>query len=113
MRHHNDSYFNGTLLEYFGIILISFLASFFTFGLAAPWAFCYRERWVAQHTYIEGRQLHFVGTALDLWLCLVKWTVFSILTLDLYGFVLPIRFQQWRVKNTYVYGYWDEYYATE
>ena len=89
------------------------LAGFFTFGLAAPWAFCYRERWVAKHTYIEGHQLHFVGKTIDLWLSLLKWTVFSILTLGLYSFVVPIRFQQWRIKNTYVYGYWDEYYATE
>ena len=113
MRHHNDSYFTGTLLEYFGILLVCGLAGFFTFGLAAPWAFCYREKWVAKHTYIEGHQLHFVGKAFDLWLSLLKWTVFSILTLGLYSFVVPIRFQQWRIKNTYVYGYWDEYYATE
>ena len=61
MRHHNDSYFTGTLLEYLGMMLVSFLAGFFTLGLATPWAFCHRERWVARHTYIEGRQLHFVG----------------------------------------------------
>lgn len=113
MRNHNDSYFDGTLLDYFGIILLSALLSFFTLGLAGPWAFCYRESWLAKHTYIEGRQLHFVGKAFDLWLFLLKWTLFSILTLGLYGFVVPIRFRQWRIKNTYVYGYWDEYYATE
>ena len=76
MRHHNDSYFTGTLVEYFGILLICGLAGFFTFGLAAPWAFCYREKWVAKHTYIEGHQLHFVGKACDLWLSLLKWASF-------------------------------------
>ena len=95
------------------MMLVSFLAGFFTLGLATPWAFCHRERWVARHTYIEGRQLHFIGKVFDLWLSLLKWTLFSILTLGLYSFVVPIRFQQWRIKNTYVYGYWDEYYATE
>jgi uncharacterized membrane protein YjgN (DUF898 family) len=113
LRHHNDSYFTGTLLEYFGILLICGLAGFFTFGLAAPWAFCYREKWVAKHTYIEGHQLHFVGKTIDLWLSLLKWTLFSILTLGLYSFVVPIRFQQWRIKNTYLYDYWDDYYGTE
>lgn len=113
MRHHNDSYFTGTLLEYLGMMLVIFLSGVFSLGLATPWAFCYRERWVARHTYIEGRQLHFVGKSFDLWLSLLKWTLFSVLTLGLYSFVVPIRFQQWRIKNTYVYGYWDEYYATE
>ena len=113
LRHHNDSYFTGTLLEYLGMMLVIFLSGVFSLGLAAPWAFCYRERWVARHTYIEGRQLHFVGKSFDLWLFLLKWTLFSVLTLGLYSFVVPIRFQQWRIKNTYVYGYWDEYYATE
>ena len=77
MRHHNDSYFTGTLLEYLGMMLVIFLSGVFSLGLAAPWAFCYRERWVARHTYIEGRQLHFVGKSFDLWLFLLKWTFFS------------------------------------
>ena len=50
------SRFEGGLLGLIGVNILSWAITFFTFGLAAPWALCIKYRWVAKNTLIEGRR---------------------------------------------------------
>ena len=55
------SRFEGGLLGLIGVNILSWAITFFTFGLAAPWALCIKYRWVAKNTLIEGRRLKFIS----------------------------------------------------
>jgi uncharacterized membrane protein YjgN (DUF898 family) len=56
---------------------------------------------MASHTVIEGKRLRFDGTGIQLFGNFIKWWIFSIITLGIYGiFFLPVRAKQWAVKHT-------------
>ena len=63
-QQNNQSQFTGGLLGLIGVNICSALLIALTLGLCAPWAVCFKERWIAKHTYIDGRQLMFDGTLL-------------------------------------------------
>lgn len=95
------SQFTGGLL---GLICINILQGFLivlTLGLGAPWAICLKERWIAKHTYIDGRQLTFDGTGAQLFGSYIKWFLLTLITFGIYGFWLEIKMKQWQVKHTH------------
>ena len=96
-----ESKFTGGLLGLIGVNILQFLILIFTLGIAFPWALCIKERWIAEHTYIEGRQLKFDGTGLQLFGSYIKWWFFTVITFGIYGFWLSIKMQQWVVKHTH------------
>ena len=53
------SRFEGGLLGLIGVNILSWAITFFTFGLAAPWALCIKYRWVAKNTLMSIWRLHF------------------------------------------------------
>lgn len=96
-----ESKFTGGLLGLIGINLLQGLIIGITFGIAAPWAICMKERWLAKHTYIDGRQLVFDGTGGQLFGNYIKWLLLTFITLGIYGFWLDIKMKQWIVKHTH------------
>ena len=56
-----ESKFTGGLLGLIGINILQALLIMITLGFGAPWAICMKERWIAEHTYIDGQQLVFDG----------------------------------------------------
>ena len=62
-----ESKFTGSLLELIIVNIAAGLVSAFSLGLLIPWATCYRYRYLASHTIIDGNQLRFDGTAAQLW----------------------------------------------
>lgn len=98
---NNQSQFTGGLLGLIGVNLCSALLIAVTLGLCAPWAVCFKERWIAKHTYIDGRQLMFDGTSGQLFGNYIKWFLLTIITLGIYGFWLDIKMKQWVVKHTH------------
>lgn len=64
-----ESKFTGSLFELVIVNIVAGLVSAFSLGLLVPWAICYRYRYryLASHTIIDGNQLHFDGTAAQLW----------------------------------------------
>lgn len=96
-----ESQFNGGLLGLIGVNLLQALLVCLTFGLAAPWAVCIKERWLAKHTIIDGQQLVFDGTGGQLFGNYIKWLLLTIITLGIYGFWLDIKMKQWIVKHTH------------
>ena len=96
-----ESRFTGGLLGLIGINILQGLLIGLTFGLAAPWAICMKQRWIARHTVIDGRQLIFDGTGSQLFGNYIKWLLLTIITLGIYGFWLDIKMKQWLVKHTH------------
>ena len=96
-----ESKFTGGLLGLIGISILEILIITFTFGLAAPWAICMRERWIAEHTIIDGHQLVFDGTGGQLFGNYIKWFLLTIVTFGIYGLWLGINMKKWVVKHTH------------
>ena len=98
----NESKFTGGLLGLIGINILQGLIMFLTLGLAVPWAVCMKERWIAKHTILDGRQVYFDGTGGQLFGNYIKWFLLTIITLGIYGFWLDIKMKQWIVKHTHM-----------
>ena len=96
-----ESQFTGGLLGLIGINLLQIILTTITLGLGTPWAICMKERWIARHTIIDGRQLMFDGTGSQLFGNFIKWFLLTILTLGIYGFWLDIKMKQWITKHTH------------
>ena len=96
-----ESQFTGGLLGLIGINLLQVIMITITLGLGTPWAICVKERWIAKHTIIDGKQLAFDGTGGQLFGNFIKWFLLTILTLGIYGFWLDIKMKQWITKHTH------------
>ncbi len=97
---YQNSNFDGGLLSYIGISILSFLIIFFTLGIGTPWALCIKYKWVINHTTIEGRRLNFTGTGIGLFGSWIKWFLLCIITLGIYSFWVFIAIEKWKVANT-------------
>lgn len=95
------SKFDGGLLGYLGVHLLSFLLCIFTLFIAYPWAMCMCYRWEIKHTTIDGNRLIFDGTGSQLFGSYIKWFLLSIITLGIYSLWLPIKITAWKVKHTH------------
>ena len=95
-----ESVFTGTLLGLLGVDLATRLLTVLSLGIAYPWLLCWKERWLKEHTYINGRQLAFDGTGAQLIGNWIKWSLLTIITFGIYALWLPIRLEQWTVKHT-------------
>ncbi|MDY0276713.1 MAG: DUF898 family protein [Acholeplasma sp.] len=96
----NNSKFTGGLLGLIGIAILSGIIVLFTLGICLPYAVVIRQRWIAEHTYIEGKQLKFVGTGISLFGQWIKWLLLCIITLGIYSLWVNIKMKQWVVQNT-------------
>jgi hypothetical protein len=65
-----------------------------------PFALVQRERWKAQRSYIDGRQLVFTGSAWELFRNWIKWLFLSIVTLGIYMLWVWPRIQKWKWEHT-------------
>jgi len=63
-----DSKFTGGVFGYLIVNVVLLLSIIFTAGITMPWALCFRERWTAKHTIIDGKQLEFYGSGTVLFL---------------------------------------------
>ena len=96
-----ESKFTGGLLGSIGISILMILLCLFTLGIGLPWAVCIRERWLARHTVIDGKQLVFDGTGGQLFGNYIKWFLLSIITFGIYSFWLSIKIKQWTISHTH------------
>ena len=97
-----ESKFTGGLLGMIGTGILQYLITFFSLGIATPWAVCLKERWYVKHTIIDGRKLTFDGTGGQLFGNYIKWFLLTIITLGIYSFWLNIKMKQWVVKHTHM-----------
>jgi uncharacterized membrane protein YjgN (DUF898 family) len=92
--------FDGGAATYFGTVLLALLITVCTLGICYPFGLVLRERWRAKHSYIEGRQLVFNGSAWELFGLWLKWFFLMIITLGIYGFWVGPRISRWKWENT-------------
>lgn len=96
-----ESKFTGGLLGLIGINIAQFLLTLITLGIGTPWAVCIKERWIAEHTVIDGQQLCFDGKGGELFGKYILWFLLTIITVGIYGFWLGIKMKQWAVSHTH------------
>ncbi len=92
--------FDGGAATYFGTALLGVLITVLTLGICYPFALVLFERWRCTHTYIDGQQLAFRGTAVGLFGRWILWLSLSIVTFGIYLFWVAPRLQQWKTVNT-------------
>ncbi len=91
-----NSRFEGSLLGFIGVNILSSVISVLTFGIATPWAMCIKYKWQINNTVYNIR-LKFIGMDPSLFM---KWWILTIITFGIYGFWLYIKMLQWKTENT-------------
>lgn len=101
-----ESKFTGSGLGFVGWALLKMLLaipSMFTFGIVGAWGTMAFHRWLASHTYIDGRQLRFDGGTMEFWVRRIIWAILIIVTLTIYlWFFFPARKRHWFTARTHV-----------
>lgn len=101
MQNNSNRFnFDGGAATYVGTALLGFLITLGTLGICYPFAVVLRQRWRAKHSYIDGRQLIFTGSAWGLFGNWIKWLLLSIVTCGIYLLWLGPRIQKWIWVNT-------------
>lgn len=84
---------------YFGTAILAYLLISVTFGFGTPWAIVMIEKWKAQNTTIDGRQVEFVGSGSDLLGKFIVWSLLTMITFGIYGLWMQVKMQKWKVEN--------------
>ncbi len=85
----------------------TYLLTVLTAGLFWPWAYVARQKWIAERTFIDGRQLVFRGTGLGIFGTFLLVIILTIITVGIYfpwGFC---RIKRWQVNNLYFADHGD------
>lgn len=92
--------FDGGAATYVGTAVLALLIAVFTLGICYPFGLVLRERWRAKHSYIEGRQLAFNGSAWGLFGSWLQWLILIIITFGIYGLWVGPRLTRWKWEHT-------------
>lgn len=92
--------FDGGAGTYLGTAVLGVVLTVFTLGICYPFALVLRERWRAKHSFIDGRQLQFHGSAIALFGLWIKWFLLIIVTVGVYGFWVGPRIARWKWQHT-------------
>jgi len=93
------SYFDGKPIQVLGNLVFGFFALLLTLGIALPWVYCRQISWDCNHMVYEGKRLHFDGSGGELLGKWIGWYLLGLITLGIYTWFLPIKFQKWKVKH--------------
>lgn len=99
-----NSEFDGNFLEYIGYYLLMYISTFVSFGILYPFTYILFKRWEVSHTIIEGNRLVFEGKISDYYLKCIIWALLSLITLGIYGLIVPMRQKQWETENTHFFN---------
>lgn len=95
----------GAFANYFATLLVGWVSSI-TCGIATPWILCWYMRFIANHTFINGKQVVFTGTGGSLFGNYIKWLLLSVITFGIYWLVAgQVNLAKWLAKNTHLEGY--------
>lgn len=96
-----ESKFTGGAFANFFIGLLTGIVSVITIGLLAPAMICWKERWMAKNTYINGRKLVFDGRGAQLLGRFMLWVLLSIVTIGIFALWVPVKLEKWKTKHTH------------
>lgn len=77
-----------------------FAITVFTLGICYPFSLVLMERWRAKHSFVDGVQLVFTGSAWGLFGNWIKWLLVSVITLGIHLFWVVPRITQWKWEHT-------------
>ena len=92
--------FDGGAGDFLITGILAFLVTAFTFGICYPWALVMKERWIIEHTIIDGKRLKFEGSAFGLFGNWIKWFFLCLVTFGIYSFWVVPALQKWKADNT-------------
>lgn len=92
--------FTGGAATYVGTAILGGLITLVTVGICYPFALVLMQRWKAKHSFIDGRQLVFNGSAIGLFGNWIKWLLLLLITVGIYALWLGPRIQKWIWENT-------------
>jgi uncharacterized membrane protein YjgN (DUF898 family) len=93
--------FKGQGLSYLWLIIWTQLLIVFSFGILFPWAYVAQQKWTAENTFIDGKQLVFKGTGMGIfgtWLLIL---FFIIITFGFYSPWAYCKIKRWQTNNLY------------
>lgn len=99
-----DSYFDGSGLELWGYLLLTWLVSMITCGIAAPWMICKIYQWRISHTVVNGKRFTFDGSGASLLGHWILWEFLTIITCGIYAFFAHVALRKWELSHTYIEG---------
>ena len=100
LRRGRQFAFDGGAATYFGTAVLGLLITVFTLGICYPFALVLVQRWRTKHSYVDGHQLTFTGSAWGLFGNWIKWWFLVIVTLGIYSFWVGPRLARWKWENT-------------
>ena len=98
---HGKFEFKGTGGGFLWLFIWTSILTVITFGIFFPWAYSHNQKWIAERTFIDGKQLCFKGTGIGFfgtWLLIVFLTV---ITLGIYAPWGYCRLIRWKTANLY------------
>ena len=99
-----ESRFTGGLLGLIGTYILVVILYICTLGIGLPWCVCIWQKWLADHTVIDGKQVVFDGTGGQLLGNYIKWYLLCIITLGIYSLWIWINIRKWVTKHTHLRG---------
>ena len=97
---NGESDFDGKALHYLGITVASSLLSVATLGIGSFWSTCWQEKYLINHSVIDGKRLIFTGKGSHLFAKGILWYFLSVITLGIYSFFLAYKQKKWLVYHT-------------
>ncbi len=100
----DGSYFDGGYFAYIGYnIAVAFVTSV-TFGIAHPWMRCWYQKWLCEHTVINGKRMTFNGRGGDLFVKYIIWLLLSYVTCGIYALWMNVALKKWMSEHTHFEG---------
>ena len=96
-----QSKFSGNTFNAFKVNITCFSMMIFSLGFAMPWAICKRQKWYAEHTVIDGKQMVFNGTGKELFHKSIGWLILSIVTLGIFSIWSSLKTRRWITAHTH------------
>jgi len=92
-----ESKFSGSLLGYAWVNIVYLASIILTANILMPFGLCYRERWMADHTIINGKQMKFNGSGTILF---VKKRIIAIISPILLATAATLFFTRDKISST-------------
>lgn len=94
-----ESYYDGKIIPLFLYKLLGSIAGIFTLGLAKSFFVCEREKYICEHTVIDGTNVTFNGSGMALLKKQVLWIALTVATCGVYAIWRDVQFMQWMASQ--------------
>jgi hypothetical protein len=92
--------FDGGPGDFFITALLAYLLAGVTCGIGTPWSLCMMQRWIAEHTTVQGRRLKFIGTGGELFVIFLVGYLLSAITCGIYTIWFVPKLVRWITEHT-------------